>query len=1119
MAANYKKVITTVNYYSSAVIDNQLQNVVHYCTGSCQVFRQGIMCIVAHHNVCGEQLKVPTPNFRHSDLTHRFSMPETSIALPGDEDYHQLHPSNPKLKKGSSVQSSGNLKDITEEAINLAIGKIKEFSFEKLRNSSNQANYRKGRKVKSDQFNRRSLDFDLISGHFSNDEILSPPNGVPNNCSHKEKWHLSSPLVKESGSAVVPLSIETFPDGNFITQILEKHKLDGSSSGDIKMCLDILLKCSEDLKKCTDIIKQCIKKKSSENVNSENNSESLANSEIIYMNLMTRFSSYLKQLPFEFRHPGDMVELINSLSALEQSHFSPIFGNEQPPRYEDVVTSASSVAKQAFAPNLKRIQDNNDTNSSTNLIHIPSVETASNALQNIDSRNDSYVLPQLQFLNPSDCVFPTESLYIVEESDGKKVRGSASSVRSRTTKGESESSQERAEWLNPSLKLPKTSRTVAQPLSKGDLAISSDAIDQTFNYNAQLSKEELRKTNQEEIDKLLLDLENFSQKMEITLRETTVEQSDSRYLKSSGLTSEDKGKDCFPEDRNMPSSLPKLVETNGHKMDEDDKTLLMRILESIEDFAQELVEFQLGKGSLSKEKEVMHILQETLATPSITVDKQSYIDTVKKKTVSPIIQQMPEVIKVQNKQEKTTVTPSLTPANSTTTSQSLLSTNKETVGAPLSINIPTFYFPYGLPNICNNHDEIIIKVEAAFSEFEDNKVPYNEMGKIIKTCGCPLYWKAPMFNASGGDQTGFVSVHSFVAMWRKILHNCHDDASKFICLLAKPDCNYLEQEDFIPILQDIVETHPGLTFLKDAPEFHSRYITTVIQRIFYIVNRSWSGKISLIELKKSNFLQTLALLEEEEDINQITDYFSYEHFYVIYCKFWELDTDHDLYINQSDLARYNDQALSSRIIERIFTGAVLRGSQEQKENQMSYADFVWFLISEEDKRCLTSIEYWFRCMDLDGDGTLSMYELEYLYEEQCERMESMGIEPLPFHDLLCQMLDLVKPECEGRITLRDLKRCRMAHVFYNTFFNLEKYLDNEQRDPFAVQKDIENDSPEPSDWDRYAAEEYEILVAEESGSVQLQEGSFEDDYETDELLSMSEIEEKSDNLVISHLSA
>lgn len=70
---------------------------------------------------------------------------------------------------------------------------------------------------------------------------------------------------------------------------------------------------------------------------------------------------------------------------------------------------------------------------------------------------------------------------------------------------------------------------------------------------------------------------------------------------------------------------------------------------------------------------------------------------------------------------------------------------------------------------------------------------------------------------------------------------------------------------------------------------------------------------------------------------------------------------------------------------------------------------------------LFSIEYWFRCMDMDGDGVLSMYELEFLYEEQCERMEGMGIEPLPFQDLLCQMLDLVKPECPGMPSRRTRK--------------------------------------------------------------------------------------------------
>ena len=66
-------------------------------------------------------------------------------------------------------------------------------------------------------------------------------------------------------------------------------------------------------------------------------------------------------------------------------------------------------------------------------------------------------------------------------------------------------------------------------------------------------------------------------------------------------------------------------------------------------------------------------------------------------------------------------------------------------------------------------------------------------------------------------------------------------------------------------------------------------------------------------------------------------------------------------------------------------------------------DFVWFLISEEDKRSPTSIEYWFRCMDLDGDGIISMYEMEYFYEEMVQRMEAMGIETLPFEDCLCQV--------------------------------------------------------------------------------------------------------------------
>lgn len=45
------------------------------------------------------------------------------------------------------------------------------------------------------------------------------------------------------------------------------------------------------------------------------------------------------------------------------------------------------------------------------------------------------------------------------------------------------------------------------------------------------------------------------------------------------------------------------------------------------------------------------------------------------------------------------------------------------------------------------------------------------------------------------------------------------------------------------------------------------------------------------------------------------------------------------------------------MIDRIFSGAVTRGSAQQA-GKMSYTEFVWFLLAEEDKRHPTSIEYW-----------------------------------------------------------------------------------------------------------------------------------------------------------------
>ena len=85
-------------------------------------------------------------------------------------------------------------------------------------------------------------------------------------------------------------------------------------------------------------------------------------------------------------------------------------------------------------------------------------------------------------------------------------------------------------------------------------------------------------------------------------------------------------------------------------------------------------------------------------------------------------------------------------------------------------------------------------------------------------------------------------------------------------------------------------------------------------RIFFTVDRGDNGKINWRDFKQSNLFVTFNLVGNEEDINKIRDFFSYEHFYVIYCKFWELDSDHDFFINEEDFSRFPNELISFIII-------------------------------------------------------------------------------------------------------------------------------------------------------------------------------------------------------------
>jgi serine/threonine-protein phosphatase 2A regulatory subunit B'' len=92
-------------------------------------------------------------------------------------------------------------------------------------------------------------------------------------------------------------------------------------------------------------------------------------------------------------------------------------------------------------------------------------------------------------------------------------------------------------------------------------------------------------------------------------------------------------------------------------------------------------------------------------------------------------------------------------------------------------------------------------------------------------------------------------------------------------------------------------------------------------------------------------------------------------------QFWELDTDHDFLVSREDVLKLSGFSLTYRMVERLFSGA--RSLNCTVPERLDFRDFIWILISEEDKSSATSQKFWFRMLDIDNDGVLSAFELEY----------------------------------------------------------------------------------------------------------------------------------------------
>ncbi|KAI8926542.1 hypothetical protein BC831DRAFT_456106 [Entophlyctis helioformis] len=411
--------------------------------------------------------------------------------------------------------------------------------------------------------------------------------------------------------------------------------------------------------------------------------------------------------------------------------------------------------------------------------------------------------------------------------------------------------------------------------------------------------------------------------------------------------------------------------------------------------------------------------------------------------------------------------------------------------------IPRFHFPFGNPAKAANRfqppADLDAKIAAIFSVSPGSPgktLHERDFTAVTAACTLPRFMNAAFFRKASIGSDG-INYSQFKTYWSALLAEFHTMEAIIFGILKEADKKHLTPKDVEVAVQDVTLHHPGLEFLSTLPVFQNRYVETVIARLFYAKTKNFNKLMTFTEFVKSKFTQSIKALEHVEDINWTQDIFSYQHFYVIYCKFWELDRDHDMVIDLHALRRYDNGAMTETVLRRVVAGCGKLPSLGQTSTLMSYEDFVWFILSVEEKRTMWATEYWFRCLDLDGDGCISLYELRYFFEEQYERMLRSRMSDLwKFDDFVCSLIDLIKPVEANKITLNDLKKCGCAPLFFDMLFDLRKYDAYIRRiDPsFREQDDVYFERPSGErvkleGFQKFAAKAYSILAEEESQSA------------------------------------
>uniref|UniRef100_A0A3B5M2T8 Protein phosphatase 2, regulatory subunit B'', gamma n=1 Tax=Xiphophorus couchianus TaxID=32473 RepID=A0A3B5M2T8_9TELE len=243
---------------------------------------------------------------------------------------------------------------------------------------------------------------------------------------------------------------------------------------------------------------------------------------------------------------------------------------------------------------------------------------------------------------------------------------------------------------------------------------------------------------------------------------------------------------------------------------------------------------------------------------------------------------------------------------------------------------------------------------------------------------------------------------------------------------------YLRESDLENYILELIPTLPQLDGLEKS--FYSFYVCTAVRKFFFFLDPLRTGKIKIQDI--------LCLISNEElsKESQESNWFSAPSALRVYGQYLNLDKDHNGMLSKEELSRYGTATLTSVFLDRVFQECLTY------DGEMDYKTYLDFVLALENRKEPAALQYIFKLLDMENQGYLNVFSLNYFFRAIQEQMKLHSQEPVSFQDVKDEVFDMVKPKDPYKITLQDLVNSCQGDTVVSILIDLNGFWTYENRE-------------------------------------------------------------------------